>query len=275
MRPGHLVGQRAVSRPLRHTRPVGSAAVAAVVVAMAVCGGCTSSSSRSTPSTRTSTAAQVAHFETMPPGSSLPTDAECSMRVRPAPEVRPRNQTYNQTMGVGATTDHPRVTGAFTGTTDEILQWVACKWGIDEDVVRAQVALESWWYQDATGDTTSDLSACHPLLQQEGASCPESVGLDQVRFAYHTVAFADDNAIVSSAYNVDYAYSFWRSCYDGSMTWVSDVEGGSAYAAGDLWGCLGLWYSGRWLTSPARWYIDTVQQYLSSRVWETSDFLAG
>ena len=29
-----------------------------------------------------------------------------------------------------------RVTGNFTGTTDMILQWAACKWGIDEDIVR-------------------------------------------------------------------------------------------------------------------------------------------
>ena len=38
-----------------------------------------------------------------------------------------------------------RVTGNFTGTTDEIIQWAACKWGIDEDIVRAQMAKESWW----------------------------------------------------------------------------------------------------------------------------------
>ena len=33
------------------------------------------------------------------------------------------------------TADRNQVTGNYTGTTDEILQWVACKWGIDEDVV--------------------------------------------------------------------------------------------------------------------------------------------
>jgi autotransporter family porin len=36
-----------------------------------------------------------------------------------------------------------RVTGNFTGTTDEIIQWAAHKWGIDEDVVRSVATAES------------------------------------------------------------------------------------------------------------------------------------
>jgi Immunoglobulin-like domain of bacterial spore germination len=40
-----------------------------------------------------------------------------------------------------------RVDGAFSGTTDEIIQRAACKWGIDEDIVRAQIIKESYWYQ--------------------------------------------------------------------------------------------------------------------------------
>ena len=63
------------------------------------------------------------------------------------PRTGPTNATYNATRGTTANTAYPRVTGNFTGTTDEILQWAACKWGIDEDLVRAQVAIESWWDQ--------------------------------------------------------------------------------------------------------------------------------
>ena len=29
------------------------------------------------------------------------------------------------------------VDGDFAGTTDQLIQWAACKWGIDEDIVRA------------------------------------------------------------------------------------------------------------------------------------------
>ena len=32
------------------------------------------------------------------------------------------------------------VTGIFTGTTDDIIQWASCKWGIDEDIIRAPTA---------------------------------------------------------------------------------------------------------------------------------------
>ena len=45
----------------------------------------------------------------------------------------------------------PRINGDFTGTTGEILRWAACKWGIDQDIVFAQAAVESWWRQDHAG----------------------------------------------------------------------------------------------------------------------------
>src|SRR6266568_4151530 len=44
----------------------------------------------------------------------------------------------------------PRVDGQFTGTTDEIFQWAACKWGLSDDVLRAIAVRESTWYQYLT-----------------------------------------------------------------------------------------------------------------------------
>ena len=43
------------------------------------------------------------------------------------------------------------------------------------------------------------------------------------------------------------------------------------YQAGDLWGCLGVWSSGRWYDSGAMNYINRVQSYLSARIWENAD----
>ena len=40
-----------------------------------------------------------------------------------------------------------RVTGHFTGTTDEIIQWAACKWGLSDNLLRAIAVRESGWYQ--------------------------------------------------------------------------------------------------------------------------------
>ena len=51
----------------------------------------------------------------------------------------------------------PLITGDFTGTTQEILKWAACKWGIDQDVVFAQAAVESWWQQTELGDWTTNV----------------------------------------------------------------------------------------------------------------------
>jgi autotransporter family porin len=199
-------------------------------------------------------------FETLPPGSALPSDAECAARVRPAPEVRPSNAVPNATRGVSPNDVYPRVTGDFTGTTDEILQWVACKWGIDEDIVRAQIVKESWWQMSANGDNG------------------ESWGLGQVRVPYHQSAFENDNARRSSAYNVDYTYAVWRACYEGELTWLNTVERGRDYAGGDAWGCLGVWFSGRWYTQPAITYIEGgptngygdvgVRQHVQRRTWE-------
>ena len=166
------------------------------------------------------------HFSTLPPGSALPSDATCAAQVRPMAERRAINNTPNHTRGA-AVAGLARVTGDFTGTTDEIIEWVACKWGIDEDIVRAQIAQESWWHQDAKGDLTSDQNACYPTFRTGSGQCPESIGLGQVRYQYHTLAFTNGYAAVSSAFNLDYTYSVWRGCYEGQLTWLNTVERGA------------------------------------------------
>ena len=210
---------------------------------------------------------------TLPVGATLPTGSECAARVRATPEIRAANQIYNATRGTSPHDGTPRIDGDFTGTTDEIIQWAACKWGIDEDVARAQVARESWWYQTAAGDMTSDPSECHPELRAGTGDCPESIGLMQVRYRYHLDAFEDSNAINSSAYNLDYAFGVWRSCFEGEVTWLNNVERGAEYQAGDIWGCIGVWFSGRWYTEEAVGYIGRVQDYLDRRIWETDAFV--
>lgn len=206
-------------------------------------------------------------FPTLPPGSPLPSGAACADRIRPTPEVRPANTVPNSTRGTAPNGRYPRVDGDFTGTTDEIIQWASCKWGIDTDVVRAQIVKESWWNQSNVGDGG------------------ESFGLGQVREPYHQEAFAHDDAIRSSAYNLDYTYAGWRSCYEGNETWLNDFERGGWYEAGDLWGCVGVWFSGRWYVPSVDVYLDGgptdgygdlgVRQHLERRTWEHPDFLAG
>lgn len=214
------------------------------------------------------------HFKTLPLGSALPSDATCSSEVRSASETRSANKTANSTKGSGGNTEFTRVTGNFTGTTDEILQWVACKWGIDEDIVRAQAAMESWWFHRTLGDYTTDPALCAPTHPISGGQCPESVGILQVRYTDHKSAFVNNSAINSTAYNADYAYAVWRDCYGGGLAdWINDEEKGAVYAAGDVWGCIGEWFSGRWYTPDSNTYINSVKNYLNTRVWEDEDFL--
>lgn len=76
-------------------------------------------------------------FETLPPGSDLPDDATCAEQVRAdsSEENRPENTTANNTVvDIDVTIDGalelndelaPRVTGDFTGTTEQVLRWAA------------------------------------------------------------------------------------------------------------------------------------------------------
>ena len=73
-----------------------------------------------------------------------------------------------------------QITGNFTGTTDEILQWVACKWGIDVNIVRAEAVQESHWHQSQLGDYTTNQRLCPPV-RWNGCSCYQSYGFLQIK----------------------------------------------------------------------------------------------
>ena len=228
--------------------------------------------------TTTTSPSPTGRFETLPVGAALPDDATCAARVRPAAEIRPANDGYNHTRGSALASDSPiysRVTGNFVGTTDEIIQWAACKWGIDEDIVRAQTVKESWWFQRTGGDFTTDPSRCAPDhgigVDGRPGQCAESVGVQQVRYPYHGIAFPA--ASRSTAFNLDYAMANRRSCFEGYETWLNQFERGRDYTAGDMWGCVGLWFTGRWYTADAVTYTNDVQAIMRDRVWESSVFI--
>jgi autotransporter family porin len=217
----------------------------------------------------------VSYFTTLAPGSALPGDAECARAIASNPwEPRPANRTANQTnvyaQGFRFQSSYfqtygpayqSRVTGNFTGTTDQILRWGACKWGFDENTVRAQAVVESWWRQSTLGD-------CNATTQPETHGCA-SVGILQVKGANipPTHPGTWPAAWTSTAFNVDYTLAIRRLCYEGKETWLHDKN--SSYAAGDLWGCIGRWYSGGWHDPGANQYIQKVQSTLAAKTWRT------
>ncbi|MBV8205939.1 MAG: transglycosylase SLT domain-containing protein [Acidobacteria bacterium] len=217
---------------------------------------------------------------TLPPGSRLPNDAACAAGVGQSHwEPRPDNATPNHTSGVacsevGACSAWQqniyefaaRVDGRFTGTTDQILQWGACKWGIEANLLRAVATRESTWRQSQVGDYTRDSKLCSSFGQS--APCYQSYGLLQVKAsaAAHPATYPYSQA--STAFNVDFAAAWLRSCFEGTDRWLAKKPQSSrGYSAGDIWGCVGAWYSGAWYDAGAQDYIEKVKQFYLSEPW--------
>lgn len=236
----------------------------------------------------TGSTAKAVYFHTLPPGAKLPTDAHCAKLVNASPgaENKHANTPDNHRRGRHVSAKFlaedgskgkklaRRIDGNFTGTTIDILRWAACKWGIDQDIVFAQAARESWWRQKQLGDWGTDPSKCLPghKLGQDGmkGKCPQSYGILQNRYPYEPGGWP---AIArSTAMNADAAYAIWRSCYNGYSTWLNTVQRGSRYHKGDVWGCVGRWDAGRWRTAKALRYIGRVKKYLREKIWLTPDF---
>ena len=180
-------------------------------------------------------------------------------------EPRPRNRLANHTVPTRAQISFFRsrsempyarwVNGRFRGTTDDIIEWAARKWGLPPNLLRAVAVHETWWDNNFVGD--------------DG----DSFGIFQVRRPYHCcLPFMRD----STAFNADYYGGIIRSYYDGKQTWLNNPDvapdNGRRYRTGDLWGSVGAWYSGRWHTPGNRQYVGAVQRIVRERTWKTHPF---
>jgi hypothetical protein len=191
----------------------------------------------------------------------------------PPPDFRPAG--YPGMVNEGAV--FGRITGNFTGTTDEIFQWAAAKWGLPDDVIRAEAVAESGWYQnhkDADGKPVDqqgygDFGDCggSPAAAPYGTGGPASFGILQAKWCtlndptqpgYGGWPWTE----TSTAYAVDSYAAVIRACYEGWEPWL-----GAGYHAGDLWGCVGRWNSGAWYDTAARNYIGRVQHALQDKPW--------
>ena len=204
------------------------------------------------------------YFQFLPPGAALPSDADCAARVhRSAWEPRADNYNANHASVTNSLSNfsqfngawngryRARVDGNFKGTTDEIIQWAACKWGWSDELVRAEAVVESTWRQSTVGDGST------------------SYGLMQVRYLYHPrvnggckdcAGSSWPNSATSTAFNVDLFLAEMRGCYDGMEPYLGNTRG-------DEWGCIGSWFSGAWRTSSSLGYISKVQASLNNKAW--------
>ena len=164
---------------------------------------------------------------------------------------RPRDDQLRDFRCRSEMVNRHHVTGRYRGTTDEILQWAARKWGFDPDLFRAVATVESYWKMSAVGDGGL------------------SFGIFQMKKTYHCCV---PLSAKYTAFNADYYGAILRAYYDGRQEWLNDVERGERYRAGDLWGSVGSWYAGRWRTAAALDYIRRVQQTLRDETWRKRGF---
>jgi autotransporter family porin len=216
----------------------------------------------------------TAATSTLPPGAQLPTGNECAAQLeRNDWEARPENAEANHTvppdsLQVPPWPDYfdprvntlivPRIDGKFEGTTDEIIRWGACKWGIDTQLVRAIAVEESNWRQDKLGDFVDDQQLC---VGNYTSPCPTSFGLLQVKATYRPGSYPYSQ--LSTSYNVDYGLAAIRACYEGLVSYLHSQD----YGAGDIWGCIGWHFSGYWKDALATRYIQRVHTRLEEEAW--------
>lgn len=184
--------------------------------------------------------------------------SDCAAKVVKTPEHQPQNARLNsyvpQPNEHGTLPDYfgpelqrefqQKVDGAFTGTTDEIFQFYACKYGIDVDLVRAAAWTETSHNALMNGDNG------------------ESWGIMQVRDSPKSHAHAHPAARLSTSYNVDYWAFHLRSCIDGKIAYLKETS------QTDVWGCVGLWYYGADTRHPkSEEYIARVQRNFREQPW--------
>jgi hypothetical protein len=180
------------------------------------------------------------------------------------------------------------VTGHFTGTTDEILQWGAYKWGFDPDLVRANAVDESHWHQNFIGDIDNGVSLGIMQIKSRyfGGTCPQSPHFPPVLdpTSAHSIQryLASEPSCLSynsTAFAVDYRLAYLRACMNRSITYFFNHEPASGHpryadASGDelLWGCLGSWYSGYFWDAGSLDYIQRISRFYTRKPWLEAGF---
>jgi hypothetical protein len=230
------------------------------------------------------------YLQLQPVGSyaRLPSDAKAAAMVHLSTwEPRKDNTRYNHTIpthlrlqsaDAAAHAYDPRwekyisrrITGNFAGTTDEIIQWAAAKWGLPDNLLRVVAYMESNWHQSNHGDYVHDRANCPPGYNR--LPCPVTFGIVGTKSTSWPGIFPWNRDSTAAA--LDVLGGWLRGCYNGWVWWLRDHGNRSlgAYHAGDLWGCVGAWYSGNWHDGPVSGpggesYILRTRSWYKLRPW--------
>lgn len=170
-----------------------------------------------------------------------------------------------------------------TPTTDELIQFYAAKWGLDEFIMRAEMMQESGWNQAFVGDK---------------GNSDGSYGIGQVKRHDHAVTWPASAA--STAWNLDYTFATVRATYDHKINYMrgtvatyrqldddrnlqpvnddpktTKIEYGyfvtkSYENADSIWLAMGTHFDGTWGKSTGQNYGDLIKDHLSRRSWQQS-----
>jgi hypothetical protein len=191
------------------------------------------------------------------------------------------------------------VTGGYSGTTDDIIQWGAAKWGIPADWLRAEYVKESYWHQAppnglacsaqssvCSGQGCGDFYAVsnqanYPAYSRvTSGSTPgacQSLGIAQPKWNHPDV----NNAQVgieplrwkSTAFNVDVQASYLRFYFDDPQG-TRSAWGDASYVRCQNWNSVGAWYSPYpWGNSDQLSYVSAIQNILNNtQDWKQAAF---
>jgi len=173
--------------------------------------------------------------------------------------------------------DFQRVDGNYSGTTDMIIRWAACKWGMDENVLRAEAYLESNWGAYRVGDLQTNPYLCSAgmwLGWQPAGYCWDSFGISQIKLMSFN---AWPMAWTSTAFNLDLRGAYFRACMNGDIGYYNFTPPSAGYpyysTNDDLhtleWGCVGAWFSGQWYDSAALNYIQYMENFVAEAPWRS------
>ncbi len=216
--------------------------------------------------------------------------ASCVRRVR---EIHPENVRFNHYVPSRAelqrwlqTPDHwgrlpaqadpyyRYVNGGFRGTTDEIIQWAAAKWGIPVNWLRAQFAQESVWYQQGVGDDEYVGPAWYELYPPQ-ARIPgtykvyETMGISQIKWTPDGTAGAGTEPLrwKSTAFAADYEAATVRFFFDDPGQ-AHSTSADPTYHPGQAWNSVAAWYDPYpWGNATQLWYVGIIQSQLRKHSW--------
>jgi hypothetical protein len=213
-------------------------------------------------------------------------DSYCAARVQLAPEHQPANATANAYQLPAGTVipwgpytnetaetayNFSKVDGNVPQgfTTDEILEWAACKWGMDQNIAKAEAFQESSYNQATLGDLDSCGGYDSYGILQVRATNPAACTAGTVEnSAWGGYPYTAD----STAIDADAQMARLRAVYDGqsymgtggttALTGGTDADYGEA-----IWDVVSTWQSGA--NTGLDTYTRDIDACLNTQCWQS------